>query len=241
MSWLQCWWKEQEAGPAKWPHAGLGAEGQGSSRGRGRPKVASKPEPVWERQEANAGEPTWKRPVPTAGAAARNGSQTPSHGADGTGVSAGVTAGQAQARGRGEQPQTPRTGLHWGGRLAQKEDIQKEDLFIFWTSQEMRRVSRPAWRESRRDGLAPLHGPQPLRDNAGRTVPLLNQAWPALRLGVHPGAEGGSRPKQKNNITLRHCSEEVHRSPKERNWTKRWSLATRQGPNPRSPLGMPTN
>lgn len=46
-----------------------------------------------------------------------------------------------------------------GGRLAQKEDIQKEDLFIFWTSQEMRRVSRPAWRESRRDGLVPLHGP----------------------------------------------------------------------------------
>lgn len=104
-----------------------------------------------------------------------------------------------------------------GGRLAQKEDIQKEDLFIFWTSQEMRRVSRPAWRESRRDGLAPLHGPQPLRDNAGRTVPLLNQAWPALRLGVHPGAEGGSRPKQKTDTTLRHCSEEVHRSPKERN------------------------
>lgn len=126
---------------------------------------------------------------------ARNGSQTPSHGADGTGVSAGVTAGQVQARGRGEQPQTPRTGLHWGGRLAQKEDIQKEDLFIFWTSQEMRRISRPAWRESRRDGLVPLHGPQPLRDDAGWTVPLLNQAWPALHLGVHPGAEGGSRPK----------------------------------------------
>lgn len=60
------------------------------------------------------------------------------------------------------------------GRLAREEDIQKK---------------------VRRDGSVLSHGPQPLWDDAGQRVPLLNQAWPVLQLGVHPGSEEGSYTK----------------------------------------------